>query len=103
MTPVLLICSITNALPGLFKQSHSRFCVIFKEFPDEDTSLIKACKGPNPDIAMFLLKEGADPNWTGYKGEKGVVDGASGQAIKTQPLSLIRRLVKKGAAVETFQ
>jgi len=52
----------------LDKQSQSWYDVVHKEFPDRETSLIKACKGQNPHIALYLLEKDADPNYSGASG-----------------------------------
>jgi hypothetical protein len=86
----------------LAKQSQSKYDVIHKEFEDEETSLVKACKGTKPHIAYFLLDEGADPNYSGSSGDLGAMDGPLANAVLEQELELIQKLIHKGAVVEDF-
>jgi len=71
--------------------------VIDREFDDRSTSLSIACLGEKPDIALFLLDNGADPN------EGSPLQGIGGplaNAIEEQPVQLIQKLVEKGAVIE---
>jgi Ankyrin repeat len=62
----------------------------------ENTPLTSACFGSDPEMALWLLERGADPN-------KGTFIGGCSNlwvAIMGQPLSLIRRLIECGADVQ---
>lgn len=84
------------------KQSQSRYDVIHREFEDEETTLIKACRGFHPGIAFYLLDEGADPNYCGSSGALGIMNSPLANAIVEQDLELIEKLVEKKAAVEDW-
>ena len=68
--------------------------VLDHEFENTSTPLSMACWGSDPDFALFLLAEGADPNGPGF-----LALSTLGIAIQKQPVTLIRRLVERGATV----
>ena len=69
--------------------------VLGHEFESTATPLSMACWGSDPDFALFLLAEGADPNGPGF-----LALSTLGIAIQKQPVTLIRRLVERGAVVQ---
>lgn len=69
--------------------------VLNHEFDNSATPLSMACWGSDPDFALFLLAEGADPNNPGF-----LALSTLGIAIQKQPATLIRRLVERGATVQ---
>jgi len=74
--------------------------VIDREFDDRYTSLSLACLGEKPDIALFLLDKGADPN----EGSPLLgIGGPLANAIQEQPVQLIKKLVEKGAVINNWQ
>jgi ankyrin repeat protein len=83
---------------AIFKQlaDHARDKseVIDREFDDRYTSLSMACLGEKPDIALFLLDQGADPN------EGSPLRGIGGLLVNAIQEQVIRKLVEKGAVVE---
>lgn len=101
-----LVAAIEEGDLEVFKvlaaQAQSRYDVVHKEFADRETSLVKACKGTKPDVALWLLEQGADPNYNGASGELGEMDGPLANAVMEQELRLIEELVKRGAKVEDF-
>lgn len=84
------------------RQSQSRYDVIHREFPDEETTLIKSCRGVHPSIAFYLLDEGADPNYSGSSGELGIIASPLANAVAEQDIELVEKLVTKGAVVEDW-
>ena len=74
--------------------AHDR-SVLDHEFDNTATPLSMACWGSDPDFALFLLAEGADPNGPGF-----LALSTLGIAIQKQPVSLIQRLVECGATVQ---
>lgn len=84
----------------MFKQSHSKFDVVRREFEDQETTLIKACRGNEPHIAIFLLEHGADPNYSGAaSGEFGALVGPLSNAVVANQPVLIEKLIDAGAHV----
>ena len=73
--------------------AHNR-SVLDHEFENTSTPLSMACWGSDPDFALFLLAEGADPNGPGF-----LALSTLGIAIQKQPVTLVRRLVERGATV----
>lgn len=84
----------------LHKQSHSKYDVVHRVFEDRETMLIKACRGKQPHIAMYLLEHGAEPNYFGAGGDYGALFGPLGNAIVENHPVLIEKLIEAGAHVE---
>ncbi|KAH8603148.1 hypothetical protein B0O99DRAFT_680104 [Bisporella sp. PMI_857] len=84
----------------LHKQSHSKYDFILHEFPDQETTLTKTCRGSSPDLALYLLTHGADPNYSGTAGELGAVYGPLANAVPENEVTLVEQLIERGAVVE---
>ena len=69
--------------------------VLNHEFETTTTPISMACWGSDPQFALFLLDEGADPNRGGF-----LALSTIGIAIQQQPASLARRLVECGASIQ---
>ena len=100
--PVNTVLGSALAHPDLatFKLLHARDpSIVNHEFEDKTTALMTACRdgAVNPLLPTFLLEHGADPNESGL--------GLTGPLVFAvqygQPLSLIKKMVDKGARVTT--
>jgi len=84
----------------LHKQSHSKYDVVHRVFEDRESMLVKACRGKQPHIALYLLEHGADPNYCGAGGDYGALFGPLGNAIVDNHPLLVEKLIDAGAEVE---
>uniref|UniRef100_A0A1X7T4P7 Uncharacterized protein n=1 Tax=Amphimedon queenslandica TaxID=400682 RepID=A0A1X7T4P7_AMPQE len=59
---------------------------------DGDTALIEAARGGNSDVVELLLKKGADPSHSNYRGDTALIEAARGGNC-----DVVELLLKKGA------